>query len=119
MEERGQEQRRFVRAKFPCKIIISAPQERIFSSYTENIGAGGVRVLLEERLDISDFVGLEIYLAEEPIVCKGRVVWVVQKGNTMLKANTRFDTGIEFFEISGGDQAAITNIVNALIAKGK
>ena len=78
MDWEGIEKRRFVRANFPCKIAIYTPAQHILASHTENIGAGGVRVILEEKLEIASNVGLEIYLEKEPIVCEGKIVWVVE-----------------------------------------
>ncbi|MBD3246096.1 MAG: hypothetical protein GF333_03705 [Candidatus Omnitrophica bacterium] len=102
------EKRRFVRACFPCKIVIYPPREHTISTHTENIGAGGVRVILGERLHSADIVGLKIYLGEGEITCKGRVVWVVTRSR---QDETHFDTGIEFYQISDRDRQVIDSFV--------
>ncbi|MFH1504938.1 MAG: PilZ domain-containing protein [Candidatus Omnitrophota bacterium] len=103
------EKRRFVRANFDCKIIIHTPKEHIIISHTENIGVGGVRVFVDEKLNISSEVGLEIYLGQSPISCKGKIAWVVERAD-------RFDTGIEFLEISEKDERVISNIVENIVS---
>jgi c-di-GMP-binding flagellar brake protein YcgR len=112
----GKEKRRFVRACFPCKIIITKPEEQVIKTHTEDIGAGGVRVVIEKRLDISCLVGLEIYFGLESVKCEGRVVWVLDKRDPVSDASVMFDTGIEFYNISEDDRKVIDNFVNAVIS---
>jgi len=115
----GVEKRNFIRANFPCKIIIYTPSEHTLISHTENIGAGGVRVIIEESLDISSLVGLEVFLSGAQIICKGRIVWVVEKsGSEKTEANI-WDTGIEFYEIAERDRKIVESFVNAAISGQK
>jgi c-di-GMP-binding flagellar brake protein YcgR len=115
MDWNGIEKRRFVRANFPCKIIIRPPHKHTISTHTENISAGGVRVIIEERLEISLTVGLEIYLENEPIACKGRAVWVVDKESSYRKGLFFFDTGIEFIDIKEEDRQKIDKIIETIV----
>jgi len=110
----GEEKRNFIRANFPCKILIHTPSEHILISHTENIGAGGVRVMIEESLDISSLVGLEVFLSGAQIICKGRIVWVVEKSDSKKVENNIWDTGIEFYEISDRDRKIIKDFVNTV-----
>lgn len=111
----GAERRKFVRANFPCKITIFTPTKHTLSTHTENIGAGGVRIIIEEKIDISSMVNLSIYLDKEPIRCKGRIVWVVEK-KTPFSGNAFFyDTGIEFYEINDDDRRLVKTFVDALV----
>lgn len=110
----GREKRQFIRAKFPCKIIIFTPQEYTISTHTENIGAGGMRVFIEERLEIASIVKLEILLNSDSIICEGRVVWVVKKESSYRKGFFFFDTGIEFYKIEDQDRIVIENMVNTI-----
>jgi hypothetical protein len=115
MKWSGEERRRFPRAEFPCKIIISSPL-RLLTSHTENIGEGGIRVILEEKLDPFTVVGLELFFERErPIKCRGRVVWVVEKVNPIERIPLLFDTGIEFTKISECDREYIRRLVNKII----
>jgi len=111
------EKRRFIRADFPCRIIVKTPKERVIMSHTENIGAGGVRVILGEELNISLVADLEIYLDNDPLKCKGRVVWIVGKINPVTGKSSMFDTGIEFYQISPENQEIVSNLVKAIIDK--
>jgi len=103
------EQRRFVRAKFDCKIIIHTPKEHVIVSHTENIGAGGIMVIINESLQVSSVVGLEIYLNGEPIVCSGRIAWAVENQGC-------YDTGVEFTKISEEDRRVIDNLVKSIVS---
>ena len=101
------EKRRFVRVDLSCKIVVYAPAKHEILTHTENIGEGGVKVVIDEKLETLSIVGLELYLAEEPIVCQGRVVWVLEQQN-------RFDTGIEFYDIKNPDDKIIKNFIEAI-----
>ncbi|MBN3039626.1 MAG: PilZ domain-containing protein [Candidatus Omnitrophica bacterium] len=117
MDYNGVEKRRFVRANFPCKIIIHSPQEQVITTHTENIGAGGVRVIIDEKLEVFSQVTLRIFLEPEPIESKGRVVWVVERKSSAIDEIDRFDTGFEFFQIKDPDRKAINDLVERIISE--
>jgi len=113
----GREKRSFVRANFPCKIIIYTPEEEhTIVAHTENIGAGGVRVIIEECLDISSQVGLELFLGGAQIICKGRIVWVLERSGSNNVESNVWDTGIEFREISERDRKIVNSFVKTIIS---
>lgn len=111
MKDKGDERRRFIRVRFPCKIIIYTPQEHIISSHTEDISVGGLRLILQEELTICSLVDLEIYIKEEPIICKGRVVWVEKKESRWNKGVFYFDMGLDFCEIEEKDRQLIRKVI--------
>ena len=111
----GVEKRNFVRANFPCKIVIYTPSEHTLISHTEDIGAGGVRVIIEENLDIFSLVKLEIFLGGTQIICKGRIVWVVVKAGFEKSEVNIWDTGIEFYEITERDRKIVKSFVDTII----
>ena len=115
----GVEKRKFIRANFPCKILIYTPQKHTIVSHTENIGAGGVRVIIDENLNISSFVGLEVLMNEAQIICKGRIVWVVEKSGSNKSEPNIWDTGIEFYEIAEKDKKIIAGFINTIISDQK
>ncbi|MFH1519757.1 MAG: PilZ domain-containing protein [Candidatus Omnitrophota bacterium] len=119
MDWDGIEKRNFVRANFPCKIIIYTPREYTIVSHTENIAVGGVRIIIEESLDISSLVGLELFLGGTQIICKGRIVWVVERSGSDNTQSNIWDTGIEFYEIAERDKKIIGNFVDAIISNQK
>lgn len=114
----GADKRRFVRAKFPCKIIIYVPKEHSITTKTKNISAGGVRVILSEKLDIVSMVGLEIFLNDESVKCQGRVVWSVEKTELGPNGSSQYDTGIEYYQIEDDDRRVINNLVETIVSEG-
>jgi hypothetical protein len=116
MDWNGVEKRRFVRANFPCKISILSKHQHIIETHTENIGAGGIRVIIEERLDIGSTVGLKIYLEKEkPSACKGKIVWVVEKESNYRTGFFLYDTGVEFFDMKKTDTQLIDSFVEKIV----
>jgi len=79
---------------------------------TENIGLGGVCLLLEKGLDIFAPVEIEMTLddGKGPLQVKGTIVWVVQR--RVFRKNSSFDTGVEFAELSPEDKARIEAVLD-------
>ena len=103
----GGDNRKFPRADYPCKIaVIKGTLSEQFSTRTENIGKGGVCVVLDKNLEKFCPVNLTIYLKDglPPLECDGRVVWAVKRKEI-------FDTGIEFLSIQAKDAGRIERIV--------
>jgi len=105
--ESGSERRKFIRANYPCKVILHNP-ERVLDTNTENISAGGVRVILNQKVQEHELVGIEIYLTDTPVKCEGRVVWVIEH-------KTEFDSGIEFYEINDKDRMFMDEFIQRLV----
>jgi len=116
----GIDKRRFPRANYRCSIFIkrSGATKKI-STITENIGGGGVCIILDEDLGL--FRGVEIEVAlddkETPIKSSGTVVWVVKKKSHMKTDNYCYDTGIEFVNISENDREKILKTVDDILKK--
>ena len=93
----GLDQRAFPRVQTPCDIYIHGIFDRPIHSRTENIGGGGVCVILKEELIKLSDVRLSVHLEkdEPPLQCAGRVVWVV-RSKEPATGKVSFDTGIEF-----------------------
>jgi len=119
MDYQGIEKRRFVRAKFPCSISIHTLHDHVITTYTENISAGGVRVVIEEKLESASTVGLEIQINKNVITCKGRIVWVVNKESPYKKGIFYYDTGIEFYEIKEDDRGIIDDAIEEILKNEK
>lgn len=112
----GMDQRQFPRAQ--CQCVVNLRQEGRSSpsaSVTENIGLGGVCVLLDKEVGIFSVVRLELDLkdAKPPLEVQGTVVWVVRR--TERKKGPRFDTGIEFTELSGDEKARLEAVMDRAI----
>jgi hypothetical protein len=103
----GIDKRRFPRAEYPCKVIVLRSDLReTFSTHTENIGTGGICVILGKELPRFCPVEVLLYLKDKggPVECNGRVVWMVQEGGS-------FDVGIEFIDIKETDRLRIGKVV--------
>jgi len=115
----GIDRRKFPRANYKCLVTLRKKDGvQTFTTQTENIGAGGVCVILPERLDIFASVDLVITLVEgrPPIKTGGSIVWTVKSCDPKkLKANC-YDTGIEFVDLSKENYQLIEKVVVELSA---
>jgi hypothetical protein len=121
MNSQEQERRKFPRAAFLCKIAVGSPI-RWLTSHTENLSAGGIKVILDEKLNVYTTVGLEIFFEKDKsIKCKGRVAWVEEEVNPLEMASEPiiFITGIEFAEISDNDKQYIKRLIKVLSFRKK
>ena len=111
----GMDQRRFPRVKYQCVVNLRQEGKRsTIPAVTENLGLGGVCVLLERELGLFAPVELALRLSDwkPPIRVQGTIVWVVRRGE--LKKGSRFDTGIEFAGISGEDKARLEAVLDKI-----
>jgi len=108
------DRRRFPRANYPCviKIVRKKPYFSI-STHTENIGSGGICVILENDLGRFTPVELELTLPNglEPVRCGGQAVWVVKGRYPGERPPKRYDTGIEFVDLKEDDRKRIGCII--------
>ena len=115
----GINRRKFPRANYKCLISIKKRlNAKTISTQTENIGAGGICVLVKEDLGLFQGVDVELFLDENrpPIKCGGTVVWVVKKSSTK-KGITIYDTGVEFIDMRPEDREKISEIVEEILEK--
>jgi hypothetical protein len=115
------DKRRFPRARLTCKISASfADRLLVFDTHTENIGAGGIRTILEERLNDSTVVDLDLFLPgrELPLRCKGRVAWAKEIDPFGIRPRL-FDTGIEFVGLDELNQQELKKTISEIIAQEK
>lgn len=115
----GINRRNFPRANYPCLVIIRRDhlrQEAILT-HTENLGLGGICVILKKDLDLFSPVSLEIDLMDMQthIKCEGKVAWVVKRSPEEDKKPSFFDTGVEFVNIKEKDKDRVYSIVNRLL----
>jgi c-di-GMP-binding flagellar brake protein YcgR len=116
----GINRRKFPRANYKCVITIKKRlTAKNISTHTENLGAGGICVLLKEDLGLFQGVDLEITLEDSnmPVKCGGTIVWVVKKGEPKQKGSYLYDTGIEFIDIRPEDRDRITAVVDMILKK--
>ncbi|MGB2601290.1 MAG: PilZ domain-containing protein [Candidatus Omnitrophota bacterium] len=114
----GINQRRFPRVSYRCLILVSKDgREEVIETFTENIGAGGICVVLDREFKLFENVAMEIFLGEEkePINCQGTIVWVVKRHPTTDAEKVEYDTGVEFRDISDEDIKKVTKLVEDIL----
>jgi Tfp pilus assembly protein PilZ len=114
----GINQRKFPRACYRCRIKVEGKTpDLILEALTENIGAGGICVKLEDRFELFEDVALEIYLddGKKPVNCTGMIVWVVKHHPMTGAQKAMYDMGIEFLNICREDKKRIEKLVDKLL----
>lgn len=114
----GINRRKFPRANYRCVITIKRRlTSKEISTHTENVGAGGICVIIKEDLGLFQGVDLELNLDDKkpPVKCGGTVVWVVKKSDPRHKGTQHYDTGIEFIDIRPEDRDRVTLVVEDIL----
>jgi len=114
----GINRRKFPRAEYPCKITLKTKyQPDTITSQTENIGIGGICVILPKDLGIFAPVEIQLDLLDgQPIVgCDGTIVWIVK---SKKDRNANYDTGLEFTNLKSDDEGRIAFIVDKILSRG-
>ena len=104
----GMDQRRFPRIRYQCVVSLRQVTSRpSMAVATENVGVGGVCVMLDQGLDIFAPVDLELAIEDglPPVTCRGMIAWVVRRRE--LNRPAVFDTGIEFVGLAPEDRSRI------------
>ena len=114
----GINRRKFPRANYECLIVIkkrAAP--KTISTQTENVGAGGICVIIKDDLGLFQGVDIELFLddGKGPIKCGGTIVWVVKKTDSKHKGVRLFDTGIELVDIRPEDRDRASEVVEKIL----
>ena len=117
----GIDRRKFPRAHYKCVIYIRKKgSTKTISTRTENLGAGGICVMVKEDLGLFQGVDLEVDLENgvpSNIKSNGTVVWVVKKRDLNEKGVLFYDTGIEFVDINEEGKKRITKIIDSQLKK--
>lgn len=97
----GFNKRKFPRLHLTCEVAIhTTGGQKPLTASTEDVGLGGVSVMLAEPLKRFDRckISLELKDGEPPIQCTGRSVWVIPSQDRK-SAKKHFDTGFEFLDL--------------------
>ncbi len=117
----GLNRRKFPRANFPCLVVIrkGADDRDVILTHTENIGIGGVGVILKKEIKMFHTVDLELDLLDMGgyIRCKGKVVWSVQRKDGKKKKPLFYDIGIEYENLQEKDLKRLEEIIKNLAQK--
>ncbi len=118
----GINRRRFPRANYACVVTIRRKgSAETFNTKTENIGCGGICVILPKATQIYSPVELDLDLEDSgnTISIKGTIVWVVQRSEFGKNTPDSFDIGIEFADLNEQDRARIDKVINTCLQKIK
>jgi hypothetical protein len=107
----GLDQRSFPRIELKCEIWINDSKHSPIHATTENVGGGGVCVILKRALERFSEVTLKLAMTGQKnmLETKGRVVWIVRSTDPASKKKS-YDTGIEFVALNAKDKEAILNL---------
>ena len=120
----GLNRRNFPRVNYPCLVIIrddnndkNDDSKNAILTHTENIGIGGVCVVLKKDVKMFSTVMLELDLLDlgNHICCNGKVVWNVQRQGSVREKPLFYDIGIEFVDIEEENQKRLESIVERLV----
>lgn len=111
------EKRKFIRLNKKFKIEYHLHKKKTSSliSVSENIGQGGICLILNEQIEKNTEIELRFYLPEfkELIACEGRVVWQ----NEVAKDDKKYYyTGVEFIDIEEQDKLKISRYIYVLLS---
>jgi c-di-GMP-binding flagellar brake protein YcgR len=114
----GFDKRKFPRLKLNCQIEIQPQMKKApLATLTENVGVGGVCVI--QNLPLERFSLCRMRLELQPnlpvIECTGKVVWIIERREP-IPTERRFDTGIEFVDISSADRERIRTFIQEQLA---
>jgi len=118
---RGLERRRFPRVNYKCLVIMNEGSgQRQLTGYAQNIGVGGLCVILDEETKRFDDVSVKLTLDDggSLLECAGKVVWSIRRSDVKdKKLITRFDIGIEFIDLPGKERARIERVINRRVQR--
>ena len=118
----GLNRRRFARIMYPClvRVLSNGPQPDIFLTHTENIGVGGIYIIVKKEIKLFACVDIEIDLMDEVdhILVSGRAVWSVRRKTVESLKPSFYDIGIEFENIDDKYKLKLDTAINKFIRKG-
>jgi Tfp pilus assembly protein PilZ len=115
----GLNRRQFPRVNYPCLIVIREKEEdNVLLTHTENVGTGGICIILKQNLKMFSPVTLELDLLDlgDHIKCEGKVVWNVRRKMDAEKKPLFYDVGVEFGDLPEKDQTRLDSIIEKLTA---
>jgi len=112
----GLDKRNFPRVQARCDIWINEGSSTVIKTRTENVGGGGVCVILKQELEKFSNVRLQLTLTEgsTPLESGGRIVWVVPSSDPATH-KVSYDTGIEFLGLMPEDQETIVMFTETFV----
>ena len=118
----GLNRRRFPRVIYPCMIKLSSKghEAENILTHTENVGTGGVCLIVKKEVKLFTDVEVEIDLldTDDHIKTLGKVVWVVRRKAIEEVKPMFYDIGVEFSKMSNKDKEHLQKTIDLLIKNG-
>lgn len=116
----GLNRRRFPRVIYPCLVVIQnndSGGKDIILTHTENVGIGGVCLILKQDIKMFTVVEIELDLLDlgNHIKCQGKIVWNVQRKTEARNKPMFYDIGIEFADVKDDERQRIERIIQRLV----
>lgn len=113
----GFNKRKFPRINLHCEISIHSESEALpITAKTENLGIGGVCVMIDRSIERFSKCKIKLDLGGKPVECDARVVWAVptREGKSSRK---RYDIGFEFLNLPPQQMQAVRDYLEQEIKK--
>ncbi len=96
-----------------CEIVVHPERGNPISAVTENLGTGGVCILLPKPLERFSTCRLRLQLNDPlpPIDCTGKVVWIIPTKKDAKETKPSYDIGIEFVNLSEEADGALRRLI--------
>ena len=120
----GLDRRKFPRVKYPCLVVLrhgsGESEKEVILTHTENLGMGGVCVILKQNVKMFSPVEIELDLLDlgAHIKCNGKVVWNVRRKMEDTVKPLYYDIGIEFVDLDKKENARLEEIVTRFVKAG-
>lgn len=113
MATSGLNQRQFPRIELECDIAIKDQRKGLLHTRTQNLGLGGLCVILDQEIEKLSKIWMRLSLAqpEAYLECEGRVVWMV-KTTDVTTGKTTYDTGIQFLNLNEDQKGLIRSLID-------
>lgn len=111
----GFNKRKFPRINLRCELILrDSPKGEVLRTQTENLGAGGVCVILDRCLQRFSILSLRLEIDSQLpwIETVGKVIWAISSRDAASNKEC-YDTGIEFLGLDPGHQDLIRRYVES------
>jgi Tfp pilus assembly protein PilZ len=102
------------------KISCEGQEVEAFLTHTENVGVGGVGIIVKKEIKLFTDVEIEIDLldVDDHVKAMGKVVWVVRRKGVEEVKPMFYDIGIEFSNMSGKDKEHLKETIDRIIQGG-
>ncbi len=118
----GLDRRNFPRIVYPCMVKLKTDDghEESLLAHTENIGVGGICVIIKREIKMFSKVDLQLDLVDtgDLLIASGRVVWSIRRKAMEAHKPMFYDIGIEFIELNAENQERLRNVILQMIKKG-